>query len=427
MARTAAPASILLREEWIASWHRQRLQQSPQVAFLQGESRMRLLAVRCAGIPFERPFNLRSPSFDGLLEERRQRRGELAELREWIIEALFRAVPTVAQRGARRRLLETKRRIFNGRPLDSADLPLAPDLLAALARYRELVAPEETCSGDRSQAILGEVRQQLQAVWADPRFRMACRQASPDLVEDLEKEGFPVAGDLTSIERGLYAFVSRWVSKANPFHLFAEVAFPPASGIAVDGDHEIVLDAAAILAIERRLLPRVDDPRRIHLVLRPFQRIDGKLVFWIPARPGFRRVARSSADPVLQATIAFFAHQRRRLGRPTGTLAEWLAAGCGTGESLAELCREGLLEPYLIPDLDRFGEPLRGIDPPFDPSLERMSAHHLARVSTAALGELQRSHPGALLCKQLSPSGACELRGGSRGGGSRPAGAQALV
>jgi hypothetical protein len=361
------------------------LEQSPQVTLLHSENRVRLLAARFAGAPFAPPFNLRSPSFDDLLEERRQRSRLLSELREWLIEALFRAVPTVADRGTRHRLLETKRRIFNGFQLNSADLPLTPDLLAALTRYRELFAQEEACFGARIDAILGEIRQQLQAVWADPRFRLACRQASPDLVEDLEKEGFPVAGDLTSIERGFYAFVSRWTSKANPFHLFAEVAFPPASGIAVDGDHEIVLAAADLLAIERKLLPRVDDPQRIHLVLRPFQHLDGKLVFWIPTRPGFRRVARPSGDPVLQATIGFFAEQRRRLGRPTGTLAEWLAAGNGNRESLAELCREGILEPYLIPDLDRFGEPLRGIDPDLDPELDRMAAFHLARVSTAAL------------------------------------------
>lgn len=360
------------------------LEQSPQVSLLHRESQGRLLAVRFAGAPFEPPFNLRSPSFDDLLEERCQRRLLLAELREWLIEALFRAVPAVADRGIRRRLLETKRRIFNGFQLDSADLPLTSDLLAALARYRELIAQEEACFRVGIRAVLEEVRQQLQKVWADPRFHLACRQASPDLVEALEKEGLPVAGELTPLERGFYTFVSRWTSKANPFHLFAEVAFPAASGIVVDGDHEIVLDTAVLLAIERRLLPRVDDPQRIHLVLRPFQRLDGKLVFWIPTRPGFRRVARPSGDPVLQATIGFFAEQRRRLGRPTGTLAEWLAAGGGT-ESLAELSREGILQQYLIPDLDRFGERLRGIDPDLDPELEQMATFHLARVSTPVL------------------------------------------
>lgn len=359
------------------------LEQTPRVS-LHRESRVRLLAVRFAGAPLEPPFNLRSPSFDDLLEKRRQRRQFLVELRERLVEALFRAVPTVVDRETRRRVLQTKRRIFKGFQVDSADLPIAPDLLAALTRYRELTAQEETCFGAQTPAILNEIRQQLQEVWAHRRFRLACRQSSPDLVDNLEKEGFPAEGELTSVERGLYAFVSRWTSKANPFHLFAEIAFPPASGIAVDGDHEIVLDSAALLAIERRLLPGVDDPRRIHLVLRPFQRLDENLIFWMPTRPGFRCVARPSGDPVLEATIGFFANQRRRLGRPTGTLAEWLAAG-GTRESLEDLCREGILYQYLIPDLDRFGESLHGIDPGLDPGLERMAALHLARVSTAVL------------------------------------------
>jgi len=346
---------------------------------------VRLLAVRLAGGPFVPPFDLRAPSFERLLDERRERHLALAKLRETLVEALFRAVPTAPDQETRRRLLAAKRRIFNGLPLGSIDCPLPPDQLALLQRYGELTAQEEACFDGARDAILREIRTRLRAVWADRRFRLACRSVSPDLVEDLERKGLPAHGDLSSVERGLYAFASRWTSKANPFHLFAEVAFPPALGLAVDGDHEIVLEAADLLAIERRLLPRVRDPRRIHLSLSPFQRLDGNLIFWVPTRPGFRLVGRSAGDPALEATIDFFAEQRRRNGRPTGTLAAWLTAGAGTEESLAELCREGIVEPYLIVDLDRFAEPLRGIDTELDPELDRLGAHHLSRLSTAAL------------------------------------------
>lgn len=362
-----------------------QLERSTPEILLRSDGPARLLAVRLAGGPFAPPFDVRTPSFEDLLVERRERHRALAELREGLVEALFQAVPSAPDREARRRLLDAKRRIFNGLPLAATDHSLAPHLLALLDRYRELTAQEETCYEAARDSILREIRTQLRAVWADLRFRLACRFVSPDLAGELAKKGFPDAGELTSIERGLYAFASRWTSKANPFHLFAEVAFPPALGIAVDGDHEIVLEAADLLAIESRLLPLVSDPQQIHLTLSPFQRLAESLIFWVPARPGFRCVGRSAGDPVLEAAIDFFAAQRRRNGWPTGTLAEWLTAGAGSEESLAELCREGVVEQYLIADFDRFAESLLGIDAKLDPFLENLGAHHLSRLSTAAL------------------------------------------
>ncbi len=373
-----------------------------------------LLAVRLAGAAFASPCDLRSPAFEQLLEERGRLRGTLQDLRELLADEIFRAIPQTSDRTARRQLLAAKRAIHNDRPLEAPAPGVSAGLAALLARYGDLRSREEELFADGRAAVLREIRRQLRQVWDDPRFRLACRYASPDLVADIEGKGLPEAGELTSAERGVYAFLSRWMSKANPFHLFAEVAFPPSARIPVDGDHEVVLHAGDLLAHERRLLQRAGDPRRISLQLVPFQSLNGHLLFWVPAPAGFQLVSQDAGDPCLRATIDFFA-QRRRHGMPAATVAEWREYVAGpldaeglsrAEESLAGWCRQGIVRRFLIADLDRFAPALQGIAPEHDESLARLQSLHLARLSTAELASASAAVPG--LDPGLDPEGAAE-------------------
>lgn len=361
----------------------------------QGDVRERLLAVRLAGAPFGPPFDLRSSAFEAFLEARREIGRQAAILREELLEALFRQVPLEADRDRRRRLLEIRRRIFANRPLkDIASLGAPPEITEPLERYLALLRREEELAAEEKPVVLEQIRQGLRTAWADPRFRLACRAASPDLTADVENKGLPAAGELSSVERGLYSFLSRFTSKANPFHLFAEVAFAGTSQITADGDHEVVLEAADLLALERRLVALATDPERIHLAPRPFQTVAETLVFWVPTSPGFRLVSRPAGDPGVRQTLAFFAHRRQLGGRPVGSLAQWRAFLEGlltegerknAEETLTELVEQGAVVQYLIEDLDRFAAALEGLDPLLDASLEHRQSLHLARLSLAEL------------------------------------------
>jgi len=79
-----------------------------------------LIGVRRAGAPFWGAFNLRSPTFEHLLDELATSRGEIARLRTELVEALYRLVPEQKDRNARRALLRLKRDVHNGRRKRSA-------------------------------------------------------------------------------------------------------------------------------------------------------------------------------------------------------------------------------------------------------------------------------------------------------------------
>lgn len=371
--------------------------------------RERLLAGRLAGAAFEGPFRLRSPGFEALLEEWTALGEALARERDPLLDALYEAVPKASGSKERRRLLEIRRGVFNGRPLADPPPGIAPELARALVRYADLDQRRATLFEERRDAIFREIRGKLRDLVRDERFELACRYASPDLFADLEKSGLAAGGELTTLERGLYTYAARFFSKANPFHLFAEVVFPEATGIEADGAHEIVVDAAVILELERRLLPQVRDPRRIRLELRTYERRDKTLRFWVPTPEGFRIVT-LAADELLLLVTSFFENHRRWHGRPTPTRAEWreyvLARAAPARLSEAEAHLEGLLRlgvvaPYLVSDLGDAASAFVDPDPALASAVAGLRRHHLARTPSAALRRLDGELTEAL--RHLSP------------------------
>jgi hypothetical protein len=361
----------------------------------------RLLAVRKAAAAFDSPFALRSPRYELLLAGRAAWRVELDELRAPLHDALHAAVPAAAGRAERRRLLEWKRDVFNARPLstpvDRADGP-PPSLAADLRRYAELVRRDEALFRDGAPAVAGEVRAGLAALLADTRFRLACRYSSPDLWEALEHGSGSGGADLLALGRGLYAYAARFTAKANPFHVFAQVVFPPASGIQPQAEHEVVLDASLILEMEREALTHAADRDRIRLAPRARTLEEGRYRFWVPTPKGFRLLS-LPAGPALDAIDAFFRRQARRTGNPTGTQAECeaflcdrLGADAGDPAPLLDaLAAKGLVERYLVTDTAEFAADLRGFTPELDGRLDRLGPLHLAQVSTADLATAEEA------------------------------------
>jgi hypothetical protein len=352
----------------------------------------RLLAVRKAGAAFDGCFALRSPRFEALLEERSALRGELAAASTALLDMLHDAVPRAQDREHRRLLLRLKRDVFNERTPAWKD-GLGKELSAALARYAALQERLNSLFADGLTEILTEQRLAITALLEDKRFRQALRYSSPDLWEALATPPTAPAEDYSALERGVYAYAARFISKANPLHLFAEILFPSTTGIEVDSDHEMVLDVATILDLERRILPEMDDPERVWLSLRPFVVRDGKVRFCIPLERGFRMLSLRESE-ALRAIIRFFAHQRCATGRPTGTRANCearLFAELGAEEApralslLAALVEKGVMSEYLVTGLDAFAPALTGPDEETTILVEGLQRLHLARMDTSAL------------------------------------------
>lgn len=348
----------------------------------------RLLAVRQAGAAFDGPFALGAPRFERLLEERAALRAELAAVREGLIEALHAAVPGAPDAGERRALLELKRDVFNLRSPAARHHRPPPGLEAPLACYAALCEREAGLLDQALPEVVAEQRRAVAALLREERFRLACRYSSAALWEEVEHGAAPPPDGFSSLERGLYAYAARFTTKANPFHLFAEVAFPPAAGMEPGGPHEVVLSPTLLRALEAECLAA--DPGRAWLFLRPCAAAEGKARFWIPGARG-ARVLSLSAGPELAALAGYFAARQRRTGRPTGPrtgLAAYLRRRLGPeGGARAEALCDALLAReaagvFLPPGAG--GTPRGG-----GARARRLARLHRARLDTAALGRAE--------------------------------------
>ncbi len=355
-----------------------------------------LLAVRRAGAPFGGSFALRSRRFDALLDQRTMLLAELMRIRDELLEALHRAVPRATERNERRRLLQVKRNVFNLRPsASSARLP--PDLVPALTRYDLLLARESVLFEKGRAEVLREQRRALAQLLEDERFRAACRYSSASLWEaaehSLSSPSREQGDEYSTLERGLYAYAIRFVSKANPLHLFADVILPPSMGLGAEDRCEVVLDTSLIFDLERNALAHGPDGTRLWLSLPVFTVEDGRCRFWVPSARG-ARVFSLPRNGLIDAVAGFFAHRHRTTGRPTGTRAEceaYLREHIGPDRSvevpalLSALIEKGILRPYLVTDLNSFGEALSGVDPTADSRVARLQQVHLATLDPRSL------------------------------------------
>lgn len=369
-----------------------------------------LLAVRKAGAAFDGPFRLRAPRFEALLEEHAGLRRALAEARAPLLDALHAAVPAQSDRAARRDLLKVKRDVFNGRAPSALPPGTTPELSAAVDRYQRLHAREAGLFLEAREAVVDELRRGAEALLGSERFRLACGYASPDLREELEHGSAGDGDDFEALARGVYAYAARFVSKANPFHLFAEVLFPRETGIEPDGAHEIVVDVEAILALERDLIPEAGDPRKVRVHLRPYGCTERGYEFWVMGPEGLRLVVLRQS-PLLLRVVSFFEARQRSTGRPTGTRAEceaYLREGLPpaarprAAEAVSLLVERGVVVEYLVEDFHRFAPSLLGIRPARDGQIALLQRYHLARLEPS---ELPHAHAELESCR-IGPTAA---------------------
>lgn len=374
----------------------------------------RLLAVRKAGAPFGGPLNLRSGRFELLAEEWARASARLAGLRERLVEELFRAVPEALDRGRRRRLLQLKRDVHNERPLPALPRALPRGLRGDLESYSELLRRRERALADARREVFAETRRRIREALENPRLRLACRYSSPDLWRAIGEPDPGTDEGFSPAERGIYAYAAKLVAKANPFHLFSEVLFPPETGIEPGGEVEVVFDTELAFDLERRLLPAAGDPERVWMHLRPVRPDGGSHRFWVASSGGSRVVSLRASEP-LRSVLSFFESRRRASGRPTGTRADWQAHLRHSHSSaerqpvhrlLRGLVDRGIVVEYLVTDFRDFPAQLRGLSDRFDPLLDVLRDWHLAPKTVRDLEGLD----GELAAVENGPDGPRELR-----------------
>lgn len=383
----------------------------------------RLLAVRIAGAAFDGSFALRSAALETVVEEWQTIRKALEETRAGLVDALYRAVPQAPDTATRRQILELKRNVFNGRSFDGLPEALPVSLQELWREYTSLARRQSEILEEHRKRVFDEARDGIDQLLRDQRFLLGCGYASPDLREALgHGSGRPQADDgrgreaglqdFNRLERGVYSYAARFISKANPYHLFGRICLPRETGIG-DCQHEIVLDLKTIFNLEERLLPRTRDPQRVWLALSPFVRRGESYRFWVSARSDFELVSLAGND-LLRMVEDFFETCRERHGRPTGTRAEWrdhVLSRLPSGQQeaaergLSALISRAIVTAYLVTDFGTFAPALAGLDDDLESAIESLQRLHLARPGAE---ELRRSTEALTAAERQLPEGTCQ-------------------
>jgi hypothetical protein len=351
-----------------------------------------LLAVRTAAGSFLGRHNIRSSVFERTLGRCDELEEQLVDVQKELVEHLYEAVPKANSPAERHVLLQLKRDIHSRRPASEDALQLASSCLQPqIERYNLILRARTMLLEDNREAIFAELRNQLDTLVAGPEFRLAVDYSCPWLIEAYHRHGPGDLSDFSNEERGIYSYAARFFSKANPFHLFAQIAFPASMGLVVENECEVVLDPTLILDLEKRLLPQVKDAYRTFAYPSSFLKKDDSYYFLVSRRDGLCQIA-IRANPVLELLIEFFQKHGHSLGDCIDCLAEAFPQTDRTAleQYLAQLVEQGIMEKYLVRNFEHFAHDLHGIDSGTDPAIHELQAIHLAQVSINDLARIER-------------------------------------
>ncbi|MFF5454238.1 lantibiotic dehydratase [Streptomyces sp. NPDC012950] len=312
----------------------------------------RRFVLRAAGLPVETVHGLRCPATrrwaDAVLDEEERLAAEGARLSD-LLHALVgsTAAPGDGDAGARRALLDLRRRIFNNRlPADPGAAVrlvtgLAPETGGRTARWlRDRARLAELTAGG-AELLDGELRESrgaLRRALSEERLRHGLLLASPALDARLDaylRDTSPRPGNrLRKIERSALTYLYRTACKTSPFSTFTGVGLasfsddPADDGAGPRVDGEWVSRVRLNVVVLTRLTELItDDPERrrdLPVVLSQGWERDADRIRYV------RHVTTAGDDG---AAVTFDAVRDRLFFlRGSGTLdrlLEWLGGGDG--------------------------------------------------------------------------------------------------
>jgi hypothetical protein len=340
----------------------------------------RFLALRKAGAAFRGPYDVRSERFATVLVEEERLRIALEALQTTLVQHLYEAVSCAVNDAQRRQLLSLKRLIFNGRALPEEHLATQyASIGSLLTEYQKIQSQLATLFDRHLPAVMDEYHDRLARLWDDTVFRAACTYASPHLVEAKLALRARSSSAFTNLDRGLYSYATKFVSKANPFHLFSMLGLGKNTYMKPQNDCEIVLDVIDLYHLEYKLLCMTNNHEARLVYVRNYVHRDGNLVFLI-YEGATQKILRVPETSLLNSLLTLFqekvapvrftdleAHIRRHVPEASSERIR---------DYLVRLIRSGIMVQYLITNFNNFGYDLAQAKPEL----------------TSELGELQRYH-----------------------------------
>jgi hypothetical protein len=359
-----------------------------------------LLAVRKAGSLFFGHHNVRSRIFESLLQRYEAISRQIADERTMLVRELHAAVPLAGSPAERHVLLQIKRKVSNfSPPLENEMDVLSLEQRLKVETYCANLLARETLLDDHRESIFQEFRQQIDALVAGEDFRCAMAYSCPWLIDAFLRHGPGHNIDFSHEERGIYSYATRFFSKANPFHIFARIAFPPYLGLHVDCECEVVVNAKLIRCLETKLLssPNFKHERSIYLCT--FFTENDLYYFFVRDQSSLRQIVVRS-KPALELVTEYFnkEHFRHTVGDCIRYLANTLSS---TDRSEIEryvfqLIDHGIIVEYLVTDFDHFADNLSGINADYDPVITALQKVHLARMTKHDVLAVERQVKDAL-------------------------------
>ncbi|HKD82624.1 MAG TPA: hypothetical protein VKH81_23240 [Candidatus Angelobacter sp.] len=346
-----------------------------------------LLAMRVAGAAFTGPYNLRSATFEQLIQDYENLTERVATASQTLVQELHASVPRAANVAQRHVILQIKRKVFNLATVPDQDLGvLHPEQQERLRDYCRLLGSRDKLLDEHRSRIFQEFRQQLDTLCTDKEFLSAVNYSCPWLMDAYRRHGPGTLQDFSHEERGIAAYAMRFFSKANPFHCFSRIAFPPYLGLQPDGPYEVLVNSAAILQLEKYLLQRF--PGHAFIYLRSFQEQAQGYDFFISADATVRRIT-VPKNRTIELVIDYFKTDQpcRKLDHCIDYLTAALKAYSRNEieNYLRRLIESGILAEYLVPDFNRFADFLLGIDPEVDPLISRLQKVHTVQFTMSDL------------------------------------------
>lgn len=347
-------------------------------------------------MPFYSEYNLSLPSLIRTLQAYDNAGRELAHIRESLLDALYRTIPSVSDAAERHMLLQIKRDIFQKRRCHADSLALRNNpILEMLGSYNcAWDARASILSGNREQ-IVREIRAALDRLVQEPLFSVAVDYSCPWLLRRYRKAREEHVEDFSEQDRSLHSYATKFFSKANPFYTFSAI-MPPEAGDSESSFSEIIINLSVVMSLERECLQAPSSFSRKRLYLCSYHEEEDALSFLVPDSTQLRivRLQRDAAAILLsyfqnvgnKATAEHF----------LGHLKEHLPQEGQAEALLSRLVKSGIVVEYLVKDFRRFGRDLAGIVPELDNKIELLDRYHLYRTTSE---QMATAHSELHRCK----------------------------
>jgi hypothetical protein len=303
---------------------------------------------------------------------------ELARIRQFVLDNLYLAIPSISDAAERHILLQVKRDVFQKRRVHTNSPALTnKPILEMLEAYNcALNARAKVLAGNRDQ-IVREIKADLDQLAQEPRFSVAVDYSCPWLLRRHRKASQEHAEDFSEQDISLHSYATKFFSKANPFYTFSAIMLPEA-GPSESSFSEIIINLSIVMSLENECLQNPSSFRRKRLYLCSYYEEGNALSFLVPD-PTQLRIVRLQRDAVAAIVLSYFqgVGNRATAEHFLGHLKEQLPQEGQAQALLSRLIHAGIVVEYLVKDFRRFGRDLAGIVPELDHKIELLDRHHL--------------------------------------------------